>query len=91
MEDAMRTFALAIATAATVLTVAPATAQVYGPGDPDVSVRVGPGYDRYERWDRPRYRDRDYYAMRRGDCRMTEVRRQRPDGSWVVRRVRECG
>jgi hypothetical protein len=90
MEDAMRTLALgtfAIATAATLVTAAPATAQVYF-GSPDVSVRFGDRHDRSDRWDRPRHRG--YYAMRGGDCRMTVVRRHRPDGSVMVRRIREC-
>lgn len=86
----MRKLALGIAAAATVLTAAPAMAQMYG--GPGVSVRVGPGYDgprydRYDRWDRPRHRG--YYAAR-GDCRVTVVRRHRPDGSVVVRRIRDC-
>ena len=87
----MRKLALGIAAAATIVTVAPATAQVYGfrSGDGGVSVRVGPGFDRhYDRWDRPRHRD--FYAMRGDDCRVTVVRRHRPDGSVVVRRIREC-
>ena len=83
----MHKLALGIATAATIVTAAPAMAQVYGfgPGDGGVSVRLG---DRYDRWERPRHRD--YYAMRGSDCRVTVVRRHRPDGSVVVRRIRDC-
>lgn len=82
----MRKLALGIAAAATVVGAAPAMAQVYF-GDRDVSVRVGPPGGGYDRWERPRYRE--YYARDR-DCRFITERRRRPDGSVVVRRIREC-
>jgi hypothetical protein len=86
----MRKLALGLVAAATVLTAAPAMAQHFGYGDRDFSVRIGPGADRgdrWDRWDRPRHHG--YYA-RGGDCRFITERRRRPDGSVVVRRIRDC-
>jgi hypothetical protein len=77
----MRKLAFGIAAATTVVTAAPAIAQVVVREE---VVRVAPGYDR---WDRPRHRE--YFARGR-DCRFITERRVRPNGTVVVRRIREC-
>jgi hypothetical protein len=88
MEAAMRKLAIGMAAAAAVVVAAPAFAQVYF-GGPDVSVRVGPPHPPPPpHWGGPRHRE--FYAMRGEDCRVTVVRRHRPDGSVVVRRIRAC-
>ncbi len=88
----MRKLVLGITAAATVLTAAPAFAQIegrVGVGDLGVGVRVGPGYDGYRHegyraygWDRGR-RVRD-------DCRRITVRERLSDGSVIVRTRTRC-
>jgi hypothetical protein len=72
---------LAVSAVAIATPVVPASAQVTV-DTPVGGVRVGPdrGYDRYDRYDHPRYRS---YAR---DCRTVTI--QRDDGS--VRRIRRC-
>jgi hypothetical protein len=73
----MRTLVIGLFAAATLLTAAPALAQVeFGPG----GVRIGP---RYHDGDARFYRERHYGY--REDCRRVTI--ERPDGS-VVRKYR---
>jgi hypothetical protein len=76
-------FALAaaatLAVAATTGGIAPADAQVtIRAGERGVGVRVGPS--RYE----------GYRAYNRADCRTVIVRKERPNGTVVVRKTRVC-
>jgi len=87
----MRRLAIGIIAAGTLITAAPAMAQVYLEG-PGVGVRVGPEpsyreYRDYGRWDRDHYRS---YAWRDRDCRSVTVRERMPDGRVVVRTRERC-
>ena len=98
----MRKLVLAALSATLLIGSVPAFAQVgvdVGPGG--VGVEVGRDRDRdyrrdreyrRDRYDGREYRDRDRVEVirRRGDCRTTTVRTERPDGDVVVRRVRRC-
>jgi hypothetical protein len=82
----MRAIMIGLATAATLLAVAPASAQGVRFSAPGVEVDVGAQHHgRY-------WRDRDYYRYRgersynRGGCRTVTV--ERNDGS--IRRTRRC-
>ena len=73
----MKTLAIGLLAAATLLTAAPALALEIGVG-PD-GIRVGPRYrDHEERY----FRDRPYYRNS-ADCRRVTI--ERPDGSVVTR------
>ena len=76
--------AAALVVAATTGGIAPADAQVtIRAGDRGVGVRVGPSrYDGYQ--------GDGYRAYGRGDCRMVIVRKERPNGTVVVRKTRVC-
>jgi hypothetical protein len=87
----MRRLAIGIIAAGTLMTAAPAAAQVYLEG-PGVGVRVGPEpyYREYRDYDRG---DRDYYrsyAWRDPGCRSVTVRERLPDGRVIVRTRERC-
>jgi hypothetical protein len=95
----MRTMLLSLAAAAGVALATPAFAQGFYIGGPGISVGVGSGYHgyryrSYDDFDRPRHRHwsgKPYgaYAYSRG-CREITVRRQRWDGTMVVKRIHRC-
>jgi hypothetical protein len=83
-------FALAAAAALVVVAatggIAPADAQVtIRTGEGGVGVRVGPS--RHEGY---RARHGEYRAYGRADCRTEIVRKERPNGTVVVRKTRIC-
>ncbi|MPZ39167.1 MAG: hypothetical protein GEU95_14135 [Rhizobiales bacterium] len=86
----MRKLAIGIVAAGTLVTAAPAMAQVVLEG-PGVGIRVGPEpYYREsyrDRWDRGPYRS---YAWRDRDCRTVTIRERMPDGRIVVRTRERC-
>jgi hypothetical protein len=84
----MRKLAIGLVAAGTLITAAPAMAQVVLEG-PGVGVRVGPEpyYRDHDRWDRGSY---DSYAWRDRDCRTITVRERMPDGRIVVRTRERC-
>lgn len=91
----MRKLLIGAVAAASVLTAAPAFAQVgFYAGENGVGVRVGPQRDYYRDRDRWDYRgDRGWrrgYYRSHAECRDVTVRRRLPDGSVVVRRSRTC-
>jgi len=87
----MRKLAIGLVAAGTLITAAPAMAQVVLEG-PGVGIRVGPEpyYRDYDRWDRGSYRSYDSYAWRDRDCRTVTVRERMPDGRIVVRTRERC-
>jgi len=83
----MRKLLIGIAAAATLLTAAPAMAQIgFYAGDRGVGVQVGPDH-----WDRGYHRGwyRDY-GWYRGGCRTITVRERLPNGAVVVRTRERC-
>ena len=96
----MRTMLLSLAAAAGVALATPAFAQGFYVGGPGVSIGVGSGsyghryrsydddFDRphFRRWSRGPY---GAYAYS-GGCRDITVRRQRWDGTMVVKRIHRC-
>ncbi len=93
----MRKVVLAIAAAAVVATAVPASAQYYG--GPSVTFGYGSGPSYGDGYGRPRYDDRPrygygqrygaYQGYNRGSCVVT-VRKQRWDGTVVIRRINRC-
>ncbi len=83
----MRTLAIGIATAATVLAAVPALAQVgVRVGEPGVSVRIGPDHPGY----RAHAEERVVIGEgRRHDCTRTTVR-ERVNGRVIVRTRERC-
>jgi len=79
----MKKLVIGIAAAATLLTAAPAIAQVGFRADDD-GVSVGIGRDYRHDWGRHHgwYRD--------NDCRDVTVQRELPDGTLVTRYIRRC-
>jgi len=86
----MRLALIGLAAATVIGTALPAAAQGVGieVGTPGVGVRIGDPDRHYYR--EHRYRDRDRYYDNRGDCRTVTVRRERDDGTVVVRKQRRC-
>jgi hypothetical protein len=88
----MKKLLICMAAAATVMTAAPALAQVgfYADG-PGVDIRIGRDRDH---WRGGWHEGRDYrrhYGFYRGDgCREVTVRERLPDGTVVVRRRERC-
>jgi hypothetical protein len=95
----MRTLLLSLAAAAGVALATPAFAQGFYVGGSGVSIGVGSGsyghrhrsydddFDRpHSRWSREPYRAYAYS----GGCRDITVRRQRWDGTMVMKRVHRC-
>jgi len=86
----MKKLLISIAAAATLLTAAPAVAQVVFEG-PGVGIRVGPDRDYYRDdsraygWDRGRH-----YGWRERGCRTVTVRERLWDGTVVVRTRERC-
>ena len=80
--------AIVIIAAGTLITAAPAMAQVYFNG-PGVDVRVGDRWDRgnHYGWDRGHRRGWHSYAR---DCRTVTVREHLPNGRVVVRTRERC-
>ena len=81
----MKKLSIALAAAATLAVVAatggiaPADAQVrIRAGEGGIGVRVGPS------------RHEGYRAYNRADCRTVIVRKERPDGTVIVRKTRVC-
>jgi hypothetical protein len=81
----MKKLCFALAAAATLVVaattggIAPADAQVtIRAGERGVGVRVGPS------------RHEGYRAYNRADCRTVIVRKERPDGTVIVRKTRVC-
>jgi hypothetical protein len=89
----MKKLLISMAAAATLLTAAPAVAQVgfYADG-PGIDVRIGRDRDHWrgEKW-RHRRDFGHHYGWYRGDrCRTVTVRERRWDGTVVVKRRERC-
>jgi hypothetical protein len=94
----MRTMLLSLAAAAGVALATPAFAQGFYVGGPGVSIGVGSGYSghRYRSYNDDYYRRRHWSGPRygayaySGGCRDITVRRQRWDGTMIVKRIHRC-